>query len=641
MGPWSDIYALGMVAYRCISGVSDGELPDAVTRGRVQRKGGVDLVPVIDAGKGQYSPRLLAAIDWALEMDEGERPQSVNEWQTALAGGKTRIRTPQTIREPTTRSTKGATQRAGVSRTGMALIVVIAAILVGAGAWLGWQLYRGATGESMSGLVTALLPQVETHTEPQTGTEPQTEIVVETETRTAGAEDTASVDEAESDTEQQPIKPATPAKEDEVIRLLAAAEADLKARRLTSPVGNNAWERYQDVLKLDSSNSEAVRGMERVIESYMELFGAAVEQEDFEQASSYLDRIRDLHPDSPSLLTGTQSLEVARQARAARLTEQEQQRQAEEAARQAELHRQQIKQAMQAHWAAFEVALGEENLNEAAGIMAHVSDLNPEEPELAAGEQRLEAARIELEHKRQESLKRELAGEMVSIPGGTFRMGDLSGEGRDAEKPVHSVTVSDFMLGKYEVTFSQWDACVADGGCGRYQPDDDGWGRGNRPLINISWDDIQTFIDWLNEKTGRNYRLPTEAEWEYAARAGSTTKYSWGNSIGHNRANCDDDCGDRWKYTAPAGSFSANVWGLHDMHGNVWEWVQDCWNDSYVGAPGDGRAWSSGDCGLRVVRGGSWPNDPGSLRSAGRYGGFWSARSDRGNYLGFRLAQDK
>ena len=229
--------------------------------------------------------------------------------------------------------------------------------------------------------------------------------------------------------------------------------------------------------------------------------------------------------------------------------------------------------------------------------------------------------------------------EMVEIPGGTFRMGDMSGEGGDDERPVHSVTVPAFKMGKHEVTFAQWDACVADGGCSRYSPDADWGGRGNRPVIDVSWDKIQKFIDWLNAKTGGNYRLPTEAEWEYAARAGSTTLYSWGNSIGSNRANClNDYCGDRWRYTALVGSFSANAWGIHDMHGNVWEWVQDCDHDSYVGAPTDGSAWTSGDCSVRVIRGGSWDGYPRHLRSAIRRG---YARSYRHNYVGFRLAQDK
>ncbi len=195
-----------------------------------------------------------------------------------------------------------------------------------------------------------------------------------------------------------------------------------------------------------------------------------------------------------------------------------------------------------------------------------------------------------------------------------------------------------FKLSKHEVTFAQWDACVADGGCNGYSPDDEGWGRSNRPVINVSWNDVQSFIVWLNARTGGNYRLPTEAEWEHAARAGAITAYSWGNNIGSNRANCDDDCGDLHEYTAPVGSFPVNPWGLHDMHGNVWEWVQDCWNGSYKGAPTDGSAWISGDCSRRVIRGGSWGIGAWDLRSAYRYG---DVRTFRGNDIGFRLVQYK
>ena len=243
------------------------------------------------------------------------------------------------------------------------------------------------------------------------------------------------------------------------------------------------------------------------------------------------------------------------------------------------------------------------------------------------------------------------------VPGGAFSMGDLSGEGWETEIPVHEVAVPAFMLGKYEVTFAQWDACVADGGCEDYEPSDVDWHgfdrrdkehwQGNsrrrwyghsRPVANISWDDVQLFIDWLNHKTGGGYRLPTEAEWEYAARAGSVTEYGWGDDIGHNQANCRG-CGSRWdnNQTAPVGSFAANAWGLHDMHGNVWEWVQDCWNKNYVGAPGDGSAWRTGECKGRVIRGGSLVNIPEALRSAYRYA---RPGSERTIHTGFRLARD-
>ena len=156
-------------------------------------------------------------------------------------------------------------------------------------------------------------------------------------------------------------------------------------------------------------------------------------------------------------------------------------------------------------------------------------------------------------------------------------------------------------------------------------------------MINVSWHDAVAYVQWLSDKTGESYRLPSEAEWEYAARAGSKKKYSWGNDIGHNRANCDG-CGSQWddKRTAPVGSFSPNAWGLYDMHGNLWEWVQDCWNDTYQGAPADGSAWTRGDCSLRVLRGGSWGGKPGNLRAAYRVRG---TTGKRNNNIGFRVAR--
>ena len=243
-----------------------------------------------------------------------------------------------------------------------------------------------------------------------------------------------------------------------------------------------------------------------------------------------------------------------------------------------------------------------------------------------------------------------LAGEMVSVPGGTFKMGSLNYSGEFNALPVRTVTVRPFLLGKYEVTFAQWDACAADGGCDE-QPYDEGWGRGNRPVINVSWDDAWDYIDWLNDRTGGNYRLPAEAEWEYAARAGSATLYSWGNDVGRKRANCTnlsrinvdkqdvvEVCHDRWKYTAPVGSFAANAWGLHDMHGNVWEWTQDRYHPDYEGAPDDGRAWiREGDRSRRIIRGGSWTDKAHNLRSSIRGK---ARRTTRWFHLGFRLARD-
>ena len=683
VGPWTDIYALGMVAYRCISGMGDSELPDAVARMLANNRGEAVLLPAVEAGKGKYKAKLLEAIDWAMAVDEEDRPQSVDAWRQALAGGSRRKSPTKSVRKLSTPPTRGTTtERAGPSWSAIALTMVIIALL-GVGGWWGWQSYPELFGKGGADTPAVSEQEVPAEVPREIPQEAETE---QTGEALAGAEDTPPPDKAEAE-HPASKEPALSPEEAEVGRLLAAAEADLKARRLTSPAGNNAWDRYQRVLEIDPTNPEAINGIGRVIEGYMELFGAALEQEDLDKAAGYLAKIRELHPDSPVLEEGEQRLAAARQVRADRIAQQERQRQAEEAARQAELERQRIANAIEEHWAAFETAIQAEDLNEAAGILVQIHDLKPEEPGLAAGEQRLadleqklieqaiqahwesfetalqaedldEAAGVlsqirdlnpeapgladgeqRLAEARQTALERKYAGEMVSIPGGTFRMGDLSGDGDDDELPVHTVTVPDFRMGKYEVTFSQWDSCVADGGCGGYYPDDEGWGRGNRPVINVSWDDAQLFIDWLNDKTGGNFRLPTEAEWEYAAKAGSTTLYSWGNNIGHNLANCDG-CGSRWDddRTAPVGSFSANAWGLHDMHGNVWEWVHDCWNDSYVGAPTDGSAWTQGGCGQRVARSAAWLNTLGGLRSANRSG---DTRSGRFSGQGFRLAQDK
>jgi formylglycine-generating enzyme required for sulfatase activity len=226
---------------------------------------------------------------------------------------------------------------------------------------------------------------------------------------------------------------------------------------------------------------------------------------------------------------------------------------------------------------------------------------------------------------------------MVIIPAGNFRMGCVSERNcKGAEKPVHQVSIKAFKLGATEITFDQWDACVAAGMC--YRPSDKGFGRGNHPVINVSWDDIQVYLKWLNALTDGGYRLPSEAEWEYAARSGSQAAYSWGNSVGENRANCAD-CGSQWSSnkTVPVKSFSANAFGLYDMHGNVWEWTQDCDNTSYQGAPSNGSAWLSGICTARAVRGGSWISLAKNMRVSSRAAGVTSVRI---SHQGFRLAQD-
>ena len=236
-----------------------------------------------------------------------------------------------------------------------------------------------------------------------------------------------------------------------------------------------------------------------------------------------------------------------------------------------------------------------------------------------------------------------LVPEMVAIPGGQFQMGSPDNErGRSSDEgPVRDVTIAPFYLSKYEVSFDEYDAFAK--ATGRKLPDDRGWGRGERPVIYVSWNDAQAYAAWLSEVTGQSFRLPSEAEWEYAARAGTNTRYWWGNEIRPGKevmANCRE-CGSEWggKQTAPRGQFPANGFGLHDTQGNVYEWVEDCWHGNYQGAPQDGRAWIEADkkkCSGRVVRGGSWDFDADFLRSAFRN---WYGADVANDLVGFRLAR--
>ena len=217
---------------------------------------------------------------------------------------------------------------------------------------------------------------------------------------------------------------------------------------------------------------------------------------------------------------------------------------------------------------------------------------------------------------------------MVAVPAGSFKMGD---DKYKSELPIRSVNIGRLAVGVHEVTFSQWDACHRAGGCS-YKPKDNNWGRGNRPVIDVSWKDAQDYVGWLSKVTGKNYRLPSESEWEYVARAETTGPFHTGPNISRSQANFQ---GSR---TVAVGSFpESNRFGLHDVHGNVWEWVEDCWHPDYHGAPVDGGAWTrGGDCGKRVFRGGSWENQPEFVRSAYRWGGDDRLRSSS---IGFRVAR--
>jgi formylglycine-generating enzyme required for sulfatase activity len=233
---------------------------------------------------------------------------------------------------------------------------------------------------------------------------------------------------------------------------------------------------------------------------------------------------------------------------------------------------------------------------------------------------------------------------MMGSPGD--EEGRLYGEkGRLAfENPRHRVSIPrSFAVGRFAITFEEWDTCVIDGGCNGYMPADEGWGRGRMPVINVSWGDAKAYVAWLSRKTGKSYRLLSESEREYVTRAGTVTPFWWGKSASVDQANYDGTqayaggaAGGNRQKTLPVDSFSPNPWGLYQVHGNVWEWLEDCWNATYKSAPPDGSAWFAGNCTNRNARGGSWAYAPKYMRSARRN----TVLADfRGSIHGFRVAR--
>jgi formylglycine-generating enzyme required for sulfatase activity len=221
--------------------------------------------------------------------------------------------------------------------------------------------------------------------------------------------------------------------------------------------------------------------------------------------------------------------------------------------------------------------------------------------------------------------------EMVVVPAGSFMMGapgmESQAPGYAGEIPQHTVTFAKpFAVAKYELTFAEWNACVVAAGCNGYEPSDQGWGRGRQPIISVNWSDAEAYVAWLSQVTGNAYRLLSEAEYEYATRAGTTTAYPWGDDVqlnGQAMADCDG-CGSKWdfKQPAPVGSFPPNKFGLYDMVGNIWEWTQDCWHPNYANAPKDGSPWiqaNGSSCVNRILRGGgTFAAAPNYLLSAHR-----------------------
>jgi len=241
-----------------------------------------------------------------------------------------------------------------------------------------------------------------------------------------------------------------------------------------------------------------------------------------------------------------------------------------------------------------------------------------------------------------------VAPELISIPKGTNILGDISGKGINSESPTYKVTIGNsYAIGKYEVTFEEYDYfCTI---TGRVKPDDEGWGRGRRPVINVTWDDAKAYVEWLSKQTGKEYYLPSESQWEYAARAGAKTNYWWGDKPGDKLAKCVncatinrcENCKDVPLIddgTVEVGSFKPNPFGLYDVHGNVMEWTADCGNKYNPDVPGDGSPRLSGDCDRHISKDGSWWNNVRFIRASVR-GSAVDGRDYKSQHVGFRVAR--
>ncbi len=547
-GPWTDIYALGALAYEALSGQAPEDATERVLEDRLR--------PLAEVAPQGVSAGLGAAIDAALAVDGRDRPQSLVAWRALLAG-------PAAVAPVSSRpgagESFGASSRPGEGAGNEAVAAKRPART--AAVWRRWWL----PGTAAAGLVAVALAVA--LTAPWNPGEPEVPTVREEDppAPAPGPDPPPPTPDPPAPLPVPPPPAPVPEPEPPPVVSPAAVEEALGLDRTTrqeiqAGLAAGGFDPGEADGRFGAGTRVALR-------EWQTAWGVT--------ATGYLDAA------TAAALRGAA-------ADAARVAAERQAEIAAEEQRQAEIDAEAQRQA-----------------------------------EIDAEAQR-QAARAAVEL------------EMVAIRAGRFRMGCVSG--RDCfgdEQPVHEVRVASFELSKYEVTFEEYDRFTE--ATGRARADDEGWGRGARPVINVSWNDARAYAAWLSAETGETYRLPTEAEWEYAARAGTSTAYSWGNEIGRNRANCDG-CGSQWDnaQTAPVGSFGANAWGLHDMHGNVYEWVEDCWHENYAGAPSDGTAWTGGVCGRRVLRGGSWYDSPRFLRSADRSG---DSTGDRDYFNGFRVAR--
>ena len=523
MGPWSDIYALGMVAYQCVSGLQETELPDAVSRRMAQDDGEVRLQAAVEVGQGRYDRQFLAAIDWAITVRRDARPQSIEEWRRALPG----LTPGPGPADPLTVPADSATSRAALPRWATVVGVGALVLAVGGGAyWWGQQ-------------------------------QPPAPVVVPAPAPSPVPQERAGASEPAA-----PVRPAPPV-------------APTPVRASESPFTVEPEPAGATVELL--SFKEAYRaGMQLPPGDYQ----VEVQAAGYEPQRIWIAHEENGGPYKVVLAALRQPFTIRPEPAEAQVR---------------------ILDIPERYQAGMALSAGRYRVEVSASGYETKTETVAHGP--APTERRIALARAG----RQPGERfRDCATcpEMIVVPAGSFLMGspETEAERSDSEGPQHRVTIpAPIAVGVYEVTFAEWEACVSGGGCGGYRPGDEGWGRDRRPVINVSWEDARAYAAWLSRQTGQAYRLLSEAEWEYVARAGTTTAFHFGGTISASQANYDGNYtyggGRKGQYrerTVAVGRFAPNAFGLYDVHGNVWEWVADCWNESYAGAPRDGQAWTRG-----------------------------------------------
>ncbi|MEM7404543.1 MAG: SUMF1/EgtB/PvdO family nonheme iron enzyme [Pseudomonadota bacterium] len=624
-GPWTDIYAMGATLYRA---VTTRPPVNAFNRNRARvAKQDDPLPPVADKAAPGFSKQFLDAIDAALLFKPEDRPQSVEEWRQMLPPPPGAVGTsPMPMVE--TGGPGEPEKSVSEGRAGGGLKWTLAGLLGGAAvasaAWAG-LLAAGIVGGVDPSELDRARSAVEAARSENAGIAQQvTRLNAQLEDSEA-ARDSASRDLAQATASAQALT-------DEKFRLTG----QLDASRSEVASLQDEIERLRTEMTASSAGAEPPATVEAAVaplddatrQAYEALLARGAEAiNDFrlttpagDNALEHFTKARDLAPDANAeALAGFDSI-------------------------------------VDRYLVLAERAVKGRKCKRAVQYVRRGAKIAPDSSVLATASQRLGQCKLDvgaLAFNDTLKVASDAVGpSLIAIPGGSFRMGDLSGSGDSDEQPVRDVTISAaFAMSRYEVTFDEYELYAREAGVDI--PGDEQWGKGKRPVVNVSWEDAANYAKWLSGQTGFRYRLPSEAEWEYAARAGTVTPRFWGDDADEacNYANVADQtlkdatgyskpvhqCADKFVTTAPVGTFQPNAFGVHDMLGNVWEWTADCWNPSYEGAPADGTAWMAGNCAERAIRGGSWVLFPAAMRSANRLK-FKQSRVTK--QLGFRLVRE-